>query len=323
MDGYDVRLADRFRARGVLAPDDAARLLLPVADSLASVHAASGLHSAVSPSAIQVDDAGRAVLLARTEVEPDPSYAPPDLTAGRRPLQADDVWSLAAVLLQVTTGHPPANHGIPLAVPRSTGWLAPIIELGLRADPRERPSAAEVADYLRARVEPAPPRRRPRVPVAALAGAAVIAVLAVLGATLLFAGGDEGTPRRPDATGSTPPPPPAPGTTAATPSAAPERPTAAQLERFARDYVATASGDPERGIRWLTADYRQRSPRYREVWASIRAPRILSVAADPAAMTVRYTYRYELAGGGTRTEDITLFLVQDGGRLLIADATSD
>lgn len=317
-----MRLADRFRARGVLAPDDAARLLLPVAESLASVHADSGVHGAVSPSAVQVDDDGRAVLLARTEVEPDPSYAPPDLTADRRPLPTDDVWSLAAVLLQVTTGHPPGAAGTSLAVPRSTGWLAPLIELGLRADPRERPSAAEIADYLRARVEPAPARQRPRTPVVALAGAAAIAVLAVLGATLLFAGGDEEAPRRPDASDS-PPPAPAPGTTTATPSAEPARPTAAQLERFARDYVATASGDPETGIRWLTSDYRQRSPRYREVWASIRDPRILSVAADPAAMTVRYTYRYELAGGGTRTEDITLFLVQDGGRLLIADATSD
>jgi hypothetical protein len=106
------------------------------------------------------------------------------------------------------------------------------------------------------------------------------------------------------------------------PSSGPTPPTAAELESFARDYVATASGDPELGFTWLTEAYQQRSPRYRQVWASIRDPRILSVSGDPAARTVRYTYRYRLAGGGSRTEDITLFLVQDGTRLLIADATA-
>jgi len=323
VDGYDVRLADRFRARGVLAPDDAARLLLPVADSLASVHAASGLHGAVSPGAIQVDAGGRAVLLPRTEVDPDPAFTPADLAMGLRPVPADDVWSLAAVLLQVTTGHPPGSYGTPLVVPRTTAWLAPLLELALRPDPRERPSAADMADYLRARVAPAPERQRRRVGALAVAGGAVLAVLAVLGATLLFGGRDE-QPRRPVSSASSTATEPAatasPETTA--PADEPTQPTAAQLEAFARDYVATASGDPDVGVTWLTSEYRDRSPRYREVWASIRDPQILRITADPQAMTVSYTYRYRLSGGGSRTEDITLYLVQDAGRLLIADASA-
>lgn len=297
----------------MLSADDAARLLLPVAESLASVHAASGRHGAISPAAIEVDESGRALLVDRTRVAPDPAYSAPGT--------ADDVWSLAAVLLHATTGHPPAAYGAPPAVPRTTGWLAPLIELGLRPEPRHRPSAAEFADYLRARVAPpSEPRRRPVLGLA-LAGAAVIVLLGLVGAALLLTGGD-GDPRTQPETAGAPSTDQEQEPTTAEPSAGPTPPTAAELENFARDYVATASGDPALGFTWLTEAYRQRSPRYREVWASIRDPRVLSVSADPVAMTVSYTYRYRLAGGGSRTEDITLFLVQDGERLLIADATA-
>ncbi len=296
----------------MLSPDDAARLLLPVAESVASVHAASGRHGAISPAAIEVDDSGRALLVDRTRVAPDPAFSAPGAP--------DDVWSLAAVLLHATTGEPPAAHGEPPVVPRSSGWLAPLIELGLRADPRERPSSEDLAAYLRARVAPEGERRRVPVAGLALAGAAVIALLGIVGAALLFTGGDESPGTRAETADPTRPRDGEP--TSAVPSSEPTPPTAAELENFARDYVATASGDPAVGFTWLTEAYQQRSPRYREVWASIRNPRILSVSGDPAAMTVRYTYRYRLVGDGSRTEDITLFLVQDGHRLLIADATA-
>lgn len=296
----------------MLSPDDAARLLLPVAESVASVHAASGRHGAISPAAIEVDDSGRALLVDRTRVAPDPAFSAPGAP--------DDVWSLAAVLLHATTGETPAAYGVPPVVPRASGWLAPLIELGLRPDPRERPSSSELAAYLRARV--APPGERRRIPVAglALAGAAVIALLGVVGAALLFAGGEESPGARTESSDATSAEESEPAP--AVPSTDPTPPTAAELETFARDYVATASGDPALGFTWLTEAYQQRSPRYQQVWASIRDPRILSVRADPAAMTVSYTYRYRLSGGGSRSEDITLFLVQDGDRLLIADATA-
>ncbi|MBM7519820.1 hypothetical protein [Nocardioides nitrophenolicus] len=298
---------------GVLSPDDAARLLLPVAESVAAVHAASGRHGAISPAAIEVDDGGRALLLDRTRVVPDPEFSAPGAP--------DDVWSLAAVLLHATTGAPPTAYGDPPVVPRSTGWLAPLVELGLRPDPGERPSAAEVVAYLRARVRPPDPRRRLPVAGLALAGAAVVTVLGLVGAALLFGGGAGDPPEtRSETTDATSPEESEPASVV--PSSEPALPTAAELETFARDYVATASGDPALGFTWLTDAYQRRSPRYREVWTSIEDPRILSVSGDPATMTVRYTYRYRLSGGGSRTEDITLFLVQDGDRLLIADATA-
>ncbi|WP_436701385.1 hypothetical protein [Nocardioides sp. BYT-33-1] len=299
---------------GVLSPDDAARLLLPVAESVASVHADSGRHGAISPAAIEIDAGGRALLVDRTRVAPDPAYTAPE--------GVDDVWSLAAVLLHATTGRAPATRDAQPVVPRETGWLAPLIELGLRPEPTDRPSAADVAAYLRARVAPSSERRARAVGGLVLSGAAVLVVLGVVGAALLFTGGDDESAPRPASprVASTEP---EPDPTTAEPSEAPTPPTAAELESFARDYVATASGDPARGFTWLTEAYRQRSPRYREVWSSIRDPRVLSVSADPAAMSVSYTYTYRLAGGGSRTEDITLFLVQDGERLLIADATAD
>ncbi|GAA3673385.1 hypothetical protein GCM10022237_36320 [Nocardioides ginsengisoli] len=201
------------------------------------------------------------------------------------------------------------------------GWLAPLHELAMRPDPAERPTAAEFADYLRARVAPPSPPLRPRRSPAllVLAGAAVVTVFGVVGAALLFTGGGNEapaeTPSRAEPTADTEDDEPT-----ATRSAEPV--TARRLERFARDYVTTASSDAERGFRLLTRDYQGRSPRYREVWTAIQDPEILSLDSDPATLTVRYTYRYRLPGGARRTEEVTLQLVQRGGRLLIAGATA-
>lgn len=315
MSAYDARLADRVRTRGVLSPDDAARLLLPVAEALAALHAQGRAHGAVSPAAVRVDAEGRGSLVDSTDLLPDPSYVAPAPSAGARPHpQADDVWALAAVLGYVTTGSAAPSGA------RGTGWLAPLIELALVADPRDRPTMAETADYLRARVVPPAPARRPSGPVLAMAGAAVIVGLGLLGAALLFTGSEEperGPRTEEPRTSATPTPREQPS---ATRSAEPV--SAAALERFARDYVRIASADPGRGFTLLTRDYQQQSPRYREVWTAIEDPEVIAVTPDPAAMSVSYTYRYSLPGGVRRTEDITLRLVQRGERLLIAGASA-
>ncbi len=330
---YDARLADRVRTRGVLGPDDAARLLLPVADALAALHATGAAHGALSPTAVRIEGEGRAVLVDRAVVAPDPSYTAPDPSAGLRAHPAaGDVWAFAALLRFVTTGTSPHAGQLPTAGTngfRDIGWLAPITELALLADPRERPSMAEVAAYLRARVGgPAPSggRRRPSGPLLAIGGAAVIVGLALVGAALLFLGPDDEPAGRRPAASSTGPDrsgdagdgrqeEPAPSETA-------DAVSARELEEFARDYVELASRDPEQGFRLLTRSYQQQSPRYREVWSAIDDPRILAITPDPLAMSVSYTYRYSLPGGRTRTEDITLRLVRRGERLLIAGASA-
>lgn len=276
--------------------DDAARRVLPVAESVASAHAAGRVHGAVTD---------------------DPRLAARDTVAG----PASDVWELGALLLHATTGQLASTGDV---VPRRAGWLAPLIELTLRPDPADRPTAEEVAAYLRARIAPPPVRRRRSGAVLVLAGVAVIAALGVAGGALLLTGGEDDDP--PAASPSAPASRTEDDTTGPDrqPASAPstEPPTAAELERFARDYVALASTDPDRGYALLTRDYQARSPRYRDVWAAIEEPEILALAAEPATLTVRYTYRYGLPGGVRRTEDITLQLVQRGERLLIAGATA-
>lgn len=330
---YDARLVDRVRTRGVLGPDDAARLLLPVADALAALHRRGGVHGSVSPAAVRIDADGRAELVGGAEVAPDPSYTAPDPSRGLHPHPAaDDVWAFAALLLFVTTGADPHPRQVPAVGTngfRGIGWLAPITELALLVDPRERPSMAEVAAYLRARVGTPAPDGGGRRSAAALAigGAVVIIGLALVGAALLFLGHDDDPADRGRATSSAEPStegdagdageddPPAP-------TGAVDPVSAGELEDFARDYVALASRDPGQGFRLLTRSYQQQSPRYREVWAAIDDPRILAITPDPLAMSVSYTYRYSLPGGATRTEDITLQLVQRGERLLIAGASA-
>ena len=218
---------------------------------------------------------------------------------------ADEVRWLGLQLREAAPGH-------------RYGWLAPLIELALRPNAGERPTASEFADYLRARVAPPEPARRRSPALFVLAGAAVVAVFGVLGATLLLTGGgDDDSPvaarSEPERTAEEEEQP------TATRSAEPV--SARELERFAREYVATASSDPEQGFRLLTRSYQGLSPRYHEVWQAIEDPEILALRAQPETLTVHYTYRYRIAGA-RRTEDVTLQLVRRGGRLLIAGATA-
>lgn len=319
MSEYDVRLTDRVRTRGTLKPDDAATFILPVARALASLHASGRAHGSVSPAAIQVDADGRGTLLDATTSPADPAFAPPDPTWGLRPHPAsNDVWSFAAVLLHVTTGRPPVAGA---ADPRRVGWLAPLIELALQTDPRDRPTMADVVDYLQAQVNGGESKRR-RVsgPAMVLTGGVVILGLAIAGAALLFgaAGSGESDPTSTSSTAT-------PGddrssAEEATATASAEPVSAATLEDFARTYVATASRDPGQGYDLLTRSYQQASPRYRDVWSAIEDPEILSVTGDPETLSVSYTYSYRFEGA-PRTEDVTLRLVQRGERLLIAGAS--
>lgn len=276
--------------------DDAARRVLPVAEAVASAHAAGRVHGAVSA---------------------DPRLVAYDAAPG----PASDVWALGALLLHATTGQLASTGDV---VPRRAGWLAPVIELALRPDPAERPTAEEIVAYLRARIAPPPtPRRRRSGAGPVLAGVVAIAALGAAGTALLLTGSGDDDPPAAGPSALSPTPSARTGDDRQ-PATAPslEPPTAADLERFARDYVALASADPDRGYALLTRDYQARSPRYRDVWAAIEEPEILALRAEPETMSVRYTYRYALPGGVRRTEDITLQLVQRGERLLIAGATA-
>ncbi|WP_182376920.1 hypothetical protein [Nocardioides sp. WS12] len=315
MSEYDARLADRVRTRGALSPDDAAHVLLPVAESLVALHEGGRTHGAISPASIRIDAAGHATLLEPGAVAADSAFVHEDPIWGLRPQPAaDDVWSFAAVLLHVTTGRQPA---IGDADPRHVGWLAPLVELAMQTDPRDRPTMSDVADYLRAQVAPASDPRRISPAAMLLVGGAVILGLAAIGAALLFGGDDE---REPRPTASTSAVEDEPATDEPTATASAEPVPASDLEEFARTYVATASNNPGRGFDLLTPTYQDSSPRYREVWRAIEDPEIIEVTGDPETLSVSYTYTYRL-NGARRTEDVTLRLVQQGEQLLIAGAS--
>ncbi|WP_370291525.1 hypothetical protein [Nocardioides sp.] len=323
MDGQFPRLSDLLRAQGPLGADAAARLLLPVAESLAVVHDRGEVHGAISPDAIVIGTDGTAGILPRTAVVPDPAFLQPGSDRMWRPRATDDVWAMGALLVHTATGRPPV--GAPQ--PRLVGWLTPLLELALAVDDRERPTMGEVAQYLRGPTSAASGsdqdegrRRRAVVP---LAVGGVVLLAAVGGALLFLPGMRDGEDTAPPAAATSRSTPAPSASTTTVPSATATAPvvTAARLESFARRYVATASRDPRAGFRMLTPEYQSSSPRYTEVWRGIRAPRILSVTADPDRLSVSYRYRY-LRDGRSITEDITLRLVAQGDSLLIAGATA-
>lgn len=353
-------LSTLVRDKGPLDPDTAAQLLAPVADALHSAHELGVVHRDVKPSNILVNEAGAklsdfgiargdqdATLTQTGLVTGSPAYLAPEVVTGATASPASDVWAFGATLVHVLTGRPPyhredAENG-PLAVvyrvvhedpprPVEAGWLGPLIAMTMNADPTARPSMRAVRDYLRrptfAAVQqtatlpvtpsaPAPPpvprRPAPRRPVPPLMIAAAVVAVAVLVTviTLIAQGGED--PSQPTADGDS---------TASAMDTSPPAPTAGELEEFARTYVQTADEDPAAGFRMLTPDYQAASPEYSDFWGPLRSPEILEIAADPAGMSVTYTYSYVFPGKGKVTEQVLLELAQQDGVLLIADARS-
>jgi serine/threonine protein kinase len=286
-----------------------------------------------------------------------PAYISPEVASGRQASDRSDVWSLGATLFHALAGRPPYDIGdnvigglyriVHEEPPRldHAGWLAPLLESSMTLDPQDRWSMREVVDFLRAGPTATAPRptgrrravaapvpsksstqvmaavpqtttatasggrgaRRPRQVLPALAAVAVIILASVVALLIgLNSNDDGGEPRA--------------GNSSSSSSASSEptpRVTAAGMEEFGRSYPQIASSDPDAGFALLTDDYQQASPRYQEFWGSVRRPEVEDVTADPEAMTVTYSYRYER--DGERVEErIELTLVGTDGRYKIA-----
>ena len=251
-----TNLATAIDERGPMPPDVAARVLVHVADALSAAHAAGIVHRDVKPSnillgddeTVKLTDFGIARQVADASltqtglVTGSPAYLSPEVASGRSATPASDVWSFGATMYHALAGRPPyeigdnvmgAMYRIVHEEPprlRDAGWLAPLLEMTMTRDPDQRPSMAEVRDYLRAPVDvsptqvlpvaapPAPADTAPLAPPArpapepaprpahaarerrsdrkvgllAAVGGGLVAVLALIGIVLLLGNDDEG-----------------------------------------------------------------------------------------------------------------------------------
>jgi hypothetical protein len=101
-------------------------------------------------------------------------------------------------------------------------------------------------------------------------------------------------------------------------ASAPAKPTAAGMEAFIRDYVATVSSDPDKAYQMLSPKFQQESggiDTYRKYWDSATNGRVLSISANPDDLSVSYQVRFDnhVNGPGPTVLDLKF----DDGRYLI------
>jgi serine/threonine protein kinase len=155
-------LADQLRQAGPLGWQEAARCIADVGEGLVEVHRLGILHRDIKPANILWDserdeallaDFGISARLAEVAVGAGtPPYMAPEAWAGRL-TAATDVYSLAATLFHLTTGHrpfpgPAADYldqiarGLPVPDPRCRALPEPLEQIlrdGLAAEPDRRP----------------------------------------------------------------------------------------------------------------------------------------------------------------------------------------
>ena len=164
---------------------------------------------------------------------------------------------------------------------------------------------------------------RRRVGMLPLALGAALVVLLGLLAWALLAGDDEGSTPTIDRPGST-------ERSTASDSSSPNRdrsrspdagPTAAGMESFIDNYLATAPESPETTFQMLTPAFQRASggmDGYSGYWSTIRTADLVDVQADPESLSVQYTVAYVREDGSEVTDDVQLQLEYRDGNYLIA-----
>ncbi|GAA3988531.1 hypothetical protein GCM10022247_03790 [Allokutzneria multivorans] len=200
-------LATLVHNDGAMPPQRVARLGAQLADALAAVHANNVLHRDVKPSNVLVDSADVAKLtdfgIARvlgTEatrthtglVGGTPAFLSPEVANGEEPTAASDVFSLGATLFAAVEGTPPFGETenplallrrvatAPVPVATKAGPLAPVLAELMRREPQDRPSARTARRLLQDVVDGGDSRPRPWKRGAAIAGAVLALVAAMI-----------------------------------------------------------------------------------------------------------------------------------------------
>lgn len=175
----------------------------------------------------------------------------------------------------------------------------------------------------------ATPRRRNPLPVLLAVGA--LALLGLLG-WLIWQSSNDDEPRAdtaPETTSQTPTPteptssPPettAPPPSTTTAESAQDAEKAASMEAFVEDYLATVTSDPGAAYGRLTPAFQEESGGYEGYtgwWGQVESAKVTNIVANPRAGTVAYTVDYVKKDGSTRSDAVTLVLVErDGGWLI-------
>ncbi len=169
IEGRNLRQA--LAAKGVLPPNEAARIARDIASALAAVHAAGILHRDVNPNNVMLESSGRAVLLdfsvarlkgaeglRRGGTLGSPVFEAPEVLAGEAPTERSDVYALGILLLWMCSGASPFEGDTwedlrraaiegrrrPLAevAPAMPAALRRIVERALAREPAERYESA-------------------------------------------------------------------------------------------------------------------------------------------------------------------------------------
>ena len=247
---------------------------------------------------------------------PDAGWLAPVLESTMAPDPADR-WSMERVRDVLAAG--------PTSTPQTTQQMAPSPLLaGAAGDDQTRTMQADPPDHTDPKLQADPPEQHPE-PVAhrrralsgllpVLAVVAVLALILLLGWALL-----RGDPEQPAAD--------KPRSGSETPSESPKPtkkktgPTSEEMITFVDDYLATVTTDPAESWKMLTPEFKAASGgfgSYQRFWSGFESASPSAVKADPKAMTVNYNVDYEKKGGGTQIDNVTLELVQQDGKYLIA-----
>ena len=153
-----------IREEGRLAPEEALRLLAPVADAVDHAHRAGIVHRDIKPANVMVQPDGQpklmdfgvakieaSVMTTAGQILGSPSYMSPEQIAGENVTSRSDLYSLAVVAYEMLTGQTPFQgktitqviyqvmHEAPPPPRRWNAALPGPLRRGLRPGPRQGP----------------------------------------------------------------------------------------------------------------------------------------------------------------------------------------